>query len=76
MNSKTPFHLILKQYRVLYIIVTIFFLWLAWDAWDWFKISHEDMQEWTVAGFVSIYVTVIGVLKYVLENVRHDQGKD
>ena len=54
----------------------MFFLWLAWDAWEWFKLSHEDMKEWTIAGFASIYAAVIGVLKFVLENVRHDSDQD
>tara|TARA_R110000782_G_scaffold111390_1_gene201140 strand:- start:830 stop:1054 length:225 start_codon:yes stop_codon:yes gene_type:complete len=73
---KRPIHVLLKQYRILYILVTMFFLWLAWDAWEWFKLSHEDMREWTIAGFVSIYAAVIGVLKFVLENVRHDSDQD
>lgn len=64
------FHLTLRKYRVIYIIVTGFFLYIGFDAWDWFKNNHKEMSEAAAAGFISIYVTVIGVLKFVLENNR------
>ena len=73
---KTPLHILIKQYRVIYIIVTLFFIWLAWDAWEWFKEDQHNMKEWAVAGFVSIYLAVIGVLKFVLENIRQDSEHD
>ena len=69
-------HKIIKRYRVLYIIITIFFMWLGYDAWDWFKDNHGGLSQYSVAGFVSIYLAVIGALKYVLENSRQDDKHD
>lgn len=73
---KTPLHIKIKQYRLIYITVTVFFLWLGADAWGWFKLNQSSMQEWAVAGFVSVYLAIIGVLKFVLENVRQDSEHD
>lgn len=73
---KTPLHIKIKQYRVIYISITLFFLLLGWDAWSWFKINQGNMQEWAVAGFVSVFLAIIGVLKFVLENVRQDSDHD
>ena len=73
---KTPLHVKMKQYRVLYIFITVFFVWLGWDAWEWFKVEQGNMKEWAVAGFVSIYAAVIGALKFVLENSRQDSDHD
>lgn len=73
---KVPLYIKIKQYRIIYIAITLFFIWLGWDAWEWFKIEQHNMKEWAVAGFVSIYAAVIGVLKFVLENVRQDSGHD
>jgi len=69
-------HVKLKQYRVIYIIITVFFMWLGFDAWDWFKDNHGDLSQYSIAGFVSIYLAVIGGLKYVLENSRQDDKHD
>jgi TRAP-type C4-dicarboxylate transport system permease small subunit len=69
-------HILLKQYRALYIIITGFFLWLGWDAWDWFKLNHESLSEAAAAGFITIYIAVIGALKYALENSRQDSTHD
>jgi len=70
------FHIALKQYRVIYVSVTIFFFVLGWDAWQWFKLNHQDMSEAAAAGFISIYLAVIGALKYSLENSRQDSKHD
>ncbi len=69
-------HIKLKQYRVLYIVITAFFLLLGWDAWQWFKLNHSGLSEAAAAGFVSIYLAVIGALKYALENSRQDKSHD
>jgi len=69
-------HVKLKQYRVIYIVITAFFMWLGFDAWDWFKDNHSDLSQYSVAGFVSIQLAVIGALKYVLENSRQDNKDD
>lgn len=69
-------HKFLIQYRILYIVITAFFLWLAYDAWEWFKTDHQNLREFAVAGFVSIYLSVISVLKFIIENVRRDSSHD
>jgi uncharacterized membrane protein YphA (DoxX/SURF4 family) len=75
-NKLLKFHIALKQYRVIYVSVTIFFFVLGWDAWQWFKLNHQDMSEAAAAGFISIYLAVIGALKYSLENSRQDNKDD
>ena len=69
-------YLILKRYRVLYIVITLFFMWLGHDAWQWFKDNHKDLSQAAAAGFVSIELAVIGALKYALENARLDDKHD
>lgn len=70
------FHLVLIKYRVLYTAVTVFFIFLGWDAWGWFKQNHQALEEWSVAGFVSIYMAIIGALKFALENARRNNEYD
>lgn len=76
MKMKNDMHLILKRYRIIYVIITIFFLWLGWDAWSWYKTNHSMMSEASTAGFISIFLAVIGSLKYVLENLNKDDKDD
>ena len=66
----------LRQYRVIYIAVTLFFMWLGADAWLWFQENYEKMTEASAAGFISIYLAIIGALKYVLENSRQEKNGD
>ena len=51
-------------------------MWLGFDAWFWFKDTHASLSQYSVAGFVSIYLAVIGGLKYALENSRQDDKHD
>lgn len=69
-------HLILKRYRVVYIAVTAFFIWIGYDAWNWYKSNHGLMTEAAAAGFISVYLAIVGALKYILENSRQDQDHD
>lgn len=71
-----PLHIKLQQYKVLYVAVTIFFLVLGWDAWSWFKAHHSELSEPAAAGLITIFLAVIGALKYVLENSRQDRSHD
>lgn len=70
------FHLTLKKYRVIYVTITAVFLWLAIDAWDWYKLNFAEMTEYATVAFVGIYASIIGALKYSLENSRQDDKHD
>jgi len=73
---KTPGHIVIKQYRLIYLAITVFFLWLGYDAWEWFKENSNGLNEAAAAGFISIYLAVIGAFKYILENLRQDNHND
>jgi hypothetical protein len=63
-------HLTLKRYRVVSIAITLFFLWLGYDAWEWYKVNQATMSEASSASFAAIFLSIIGALKYVLENLN------
>ena len=69
-------HLTLKRYRTIYVVITLFFMFLGWDAWNWFKDNHGDLSEAAAAGFISIFLAIIAVLKFALENARQDDKHD
>lgn len=69
---KEPLYKILRRYQVIYVGVTLFFMWLGFSAWQWFKVNYSTMNEAAAAGFVSIFIAIIGALKYVLENSRRE----
>lgn len=69
-------HIVIKQYRVIYILIVAFFLWLGYDAWEWYKGNYSMMSEASTAGFISIFLAVIAILKFVLENLRQDNEHD
>ena len=75
-NNLHNFHIILRQYRVIAIILTGFFMWLTLDMWQWFKLHHDSMKEWAVGGFVSLALLAIGTVKWSLENFMKKVEKD
>ncbi len=75
-EDKIPLHITLKRYRILYISTTVFFMWLGFDGWHWFKENHSTMSESAAAGFIAIYLAIIGAIKYVMENSRQDTHHD
>ena len=73
---KTPLHVTLRQYRVASLVITIFFMYLTWDMWEWYKINHSTMKEWAAAGFVSIILFAAGTVKWSLESMAKRNEKD
>ena len=67
-------HVYLKRYRVMEVIIILFFLWLAYEEWVFFRDRHSDLKEWALAGFISLNAATIGALKYALDskNKRHE----
>jgi hypothetical protein len=76
MKKSTPLHILLKRFRVIYVTVTAFFLWLGISAWLWFQLHYLTMSAEAAAAFSAIYLAIIGGLKYVLENSRQDDAHD
>ena len=67
----------LVKYRVAYIAVILFFMIMTWDTIQWYKQNHLTLSEAAVAGFISIVLSLVGALKYALENLgkdKHDDG--
>ena len=69
-------HLYLKRYRVVEIIVIAFFLYLAWNQWEYYKSNQSEMLEWSLAGFISMNAATIGALKYALDSINKRHEKD
>lgn len=71
-----PLHILLRQYRVLAVILLAFFGILTWDMWEWFQGNYKELDDnMEAAGvFSSLVLLSAGALKWGLENVmkRHD----
>lgn len=73
---KKPFHIIMRQYRIAAILITIFFAWLTWDMWVFFKGHFTEMKEWVMVGFVSMNALAAGAVKWAMENFMKRIEKD
>lgn len=70
------FHKVLIKYRVIYFIITFFFLVLGWRAWIFYEKNFSIMSEAATAGFGVIFIAIIAALRYVLENLNKDKNHD
>lgn len=69
-------HVFLRQFRVIAVILTAFFMYLTWDMWEWFQMNHDELKEWTVAGFSSLVLLAAGTVKWSLEQFFKKIEKD
>ena len=74
--SKQPLHIQLRQYRVMPIGITLFFMVLAWDMWGWFQGNHKELSDWANSSFIAMAGLALGALKWSLEHMTRKQEKD
>lgn len=71
-----PLYVRIKQYRIVAISITVFFMILTWNMWDWFQSNHKEMHEWANASFSSLALLAAGAVKWSLENMAKGYEKD
>lgn len=76
MSLPQPLHIKLKQYRVMSLFITAFFMTLTWDMWEWFQVNHHTLKDWTNASFSSLALLAAGAVKWSLENMAKRHEKD
>lgn len=69
-------HKTLRQFRVLPIAITSLFCWLMADMWEFFKEDHSQLSEAASAGFISLALAVVGVLKFALDSFQKSIEED
>lgn len=73
---KQPYHIILRQYRILPIAITIFFMNLSWSMWAWFQENHKELTDWANSSFISMALLALGSVKWSLEHMSRKQERD
>ena len=76
MKKKTPLHIVLKQYRVVYLTLAGFIVLLVYRMWTFFELNYTGLTAESAAVFSAAFLAVIPMLKYVLENSRQDSSHD
>ncbi|MCP4493094.1 MAG: hypothetical protein GY820_38220 [Gammaproteobacteria bacterium] len=76
MRNAMKLHEAIIQYRIVYIAVIIFFMTMTWRTIHWFEFNHSELTEAAAAGFISIVLSLVGALKYALENISNDKSFD
>ena len=68
-SFNTPFHTILKKFKVIQIVVLIFFLYLTWDMTEFYKSVALELKDWQVSPIFAYLTALIGVIKYCFESI-------
>lgn len=71
-KSSKPFHIVLQDYKVIFIITNIFFMGLMIRMWLWFEHSHSTMDEASAAAFSALALACIGGCKWAMEHSLRD----
>lgn len=73
---RTPIHVLIRQYRLVALALTGFFMWLTVDMWQWFQENHKELSNGASAAYSSLALLAAGAVKWVLENVNKKSEKD
>ena len=70
------FHLVIKKYRVIYIMQLVFVNYMAWSMWEWYSHNAEALELASSGAFGAAFLSLLGMIKYGLEGLRQDSGHD
>lgn len=70
------FHIKIKQYRVVYIVLLIFVCWLTLDMWSWYKLNAQILEYASSGAFGAAFLSCLGMIKFGLEGLRQDNKDD
>lgn len=70
------FHIKLKQYRVIYASVTAFIAFMVYKMWSFYELNFMNLSAESAAAFSAMFLGLIPMLKFALENSRQDKDHD
>ena len=78
-----PLHVILRRFKIIPIVVLVFFMVLTWEMTEWYQGVALQLQDWQVAPIFGYLGVLIGAIKFGLDAVRkgeeidhHDKQED
>jgi hypothetical protein len=71
-----PLHVTLRRFKIVPILVLIFFIFLTWDMTVFYKGVALSLQEWQVAPIFAFLAVLVTAIKYCLDAIRMAEEKD
>lgn len=71
-----PLHIILRRFKLIPILVLIFFMGLTCWVTAWYMTVAIQLQAWGVAPVLGYLATLTGCVKWAMENIRRGEEKD
>ena len=75
-GHRLPLHIVIRQYRVVPLIITLFFMWLTVDIVEFLKLHYDDIDNAVAGVFGSVVLLAGGSVKWSLEQMTKKQEKD
>jgi len=69
-------HIIIKQYRIVYIAQLLFVNFLAYEMWTWYATNSAALELASSGAFGAAFLALLGMIKYGLEGLRQDSEHD
>lgn len=74
---KEPLHEIIKKYRIIYILVISFLMWLTYDVWNFTKANISLLTDWQLlplaTAFSSLIAGLFAAAKQTSSRVEKDE---
>lgn len=67
-----PLHILLQDYKVIFILTNIFFMSLMIRMWVWFEHSHATMDVNSAGAFSALALACMGCCKWAMEHSLRD----
>ena len=75
----TPLHVLLRQYRILQILITGYLAYILWWCMEWMTASpFRELSQWHVAAITTAFpALVLGLFKLVEAIIKkHESDED
>ena len=69
-------HVYLKKYRLVAILIIIFFAYECRHLTEWYMQHYQELKDWQNAPVIGLIGTYVTALKFALDHILKDSGAD
>ena len=71
-----PLHVVLKRFKVIQILVLLFFVFLTWDMTLFYKGIALQLLEWQVAPMFAYLTALIAAVKFCFQSFKDKDDEE
>lgn len=75
-SFNAPLHVVLKRFKIIQILVLLFFVFLTWDMTLFYKGIALELLEWQVAPMFAYLTALIAAVKFCFQSIKDKDDEE